>query len=138
MPVIFILMLQVAFASSVKNDDRVDNSFAFGYDAEAAEIVAATSSKRFKFDDDVDFSVTVTEADPLLGRVKFRLLAKEPVRYEGTITFEVIEPSGKTAYEESRAISFTLRPKQGQKVKAFKFPFTVPSGHYRVDVTFSR
>lgn len=136
-------MLPIAFAASVKDDDQVDNAFSFTYSAETDEMVVATSSKRFSFDDDVDFSVSVAENDdatnPLIGRVRFGLLAKRGVRYAGTITFKVVDPRGNApGYETSEPISFTLRPKKGQRVKTVTFPFDVASGDYVVDVSFSR
>ena len=134
-------MLPVAFAASVKNEDHVDNSFSFAFDTEADDIVAATSSKRYKFDDDVDFSVTVSESDneslPLVGRVKFRLLEKEPVRYEGTIHFKVVDVAGVVQHSEDRDVAFTLRRTQGRKGRTLLFYFDVPSGDYKVGVTFS-
>ena len=142
MPVVFILMLPVAFASSTKNEDRVDNSFAFAFDSEAEDIVAATSSKRYKFDDDVDFSVTVADSGdaelPLVGRVRFRLLDSEPIRYDGTIHFKIVSLTGGLSYSEDRDIAFTLRRTKGQRSETFLFPFEVPSGDYRVGVTFSK
>ena len=136
-------MLPIAFAASVKNDDHVDNSFSFTYNAEVDEMVVATSSKRFSFDDDVDFSVSVAETgdatNPLVGRVRFGLLAKRGVRYSGTITFRVVDPRGNAAgYETTEPVSFTLRPRKGQRVKTVTFPFDVASGDYTVDVSFSR
>ena len=140
-PVVFILMLPVAFASSTKNEDKVDNSFAFAFDSDADDIVAATSSKRYKFDDDVDFSVTVSESDnaelPLVARVRFRLLDKEPIRYDGTIHFKIVALTGGVSHSEDRPISFTLRRTKGERSETILFPFEVPSGDYRVGVTFS-
>ncbi len=132
-------MLPVAFAASVKNEDHVDNSFAFVYDTNASEIVAATSSKRFDFDDDVDFSVMVNETDEgsLVGQVRFNLLSKRAVRYEGTVHFRVRDISGALSYSEDRDVSFTLRRAKGQRSQRLTFPFTVPSGEYKVGVTFS-
>ena len=141
-PVVFILMLPIAFAASVKNDDHVDNSFSFTYDAETDDMVVATSSKRFSFDDDVDFSVSVAETNdattPLVGRVRFGLLAKRGVRYTGTITFRLVDATGNVAYETTEPVSFTLRPRKGQRVETVTFPFDVASGDYTVDVSFSR
>ncbi len=134
-------MLPVAFAASVKNEDHVDNSFAFAYDADTDEILAATSSKRYAFDDDVDFSVTVSEAEgelPLASRVRFRLLEREAVRYEGDIHFRIVNIAGDVIHEEQRDVAFTLRWREGRKSKAFVFPFDAPSGEYKVGVTFSR
>ncbi len=135
-------MLPVAFAASVKNEDHVDNSFAFAYDGDASDIVAATSSKRYNFDDDVDFSVTVSETDddenPLVGRVKFRLLAKDPVRYDGTIHFRVVGAGGAVGHSEDRPVAFTLDRKKGRRAHTLLFPFDVTSGDYKIGVTFSR
>jgi len=139
-PIAFILLLPVAFAASVKTDDRADNAFEFAYDAAAAEIAAATSSTRYKFDDDVGLFVNVAEAagdQPLVGVARFGLLAKKPVRYEGTMTLIVETVDGETAYEADRSVAFTLRPQKGKRVRRFAFPFAVPSGDYSVDVRFS-
>jgi len=139
-PIAFILLLPVAFAASVATD-RADNTFTFGYDGSGAEIVAATSSTRYSFDDDVSLFVNVAEIEdetPLVGRARFALLAKEPVRYEGTMTFIVKDADGRTAHETDKAVAFTLRPKAGKRVRSFSFPFDVPSGDYNVDVRFSR
>ncbi len=140
-PITFILLLPVAFAASVKTDDRADNAFEFAYDAAAAEIVAATSSTRYSFDDDVSLFVNVAEASgdtPLVGVARFGLLAKEAVKYEGTMTLTVKSAAGETAYETSRAVAFTLRPQKGKRVRRFAFPFNVPSGDYGVTVRFAR
>ncbi len=140
MPVLFILMLPVAFAASVKDEDKVDNSFSFAYDATSETITAATSSIRHTFVDDVDFSVAVSEMDgeaPLVGRVRFRLFAKEAVRYVGGVRFTVIDFDGNIAYSEERDVSFTLRPKR-RPARLLTFPFEVASGDYKVRVTFSR
>ena len=141
-PVLFILLLPVAFAASVKNDDRVDNAFAFTWDADADEIVTATSSIRSEFGDDVQFTVYVTEGNgrgPLLGRLRFDLLTDEAVRYAGTIHFEIIDGSRQTAFEDDRSVRFTLRPKSGKRVHNLKIPFDLAnSGDYSVKVTFSR
>ena len=139
-PITFILLLPVAFAASVKQDDRADNAFTFAFDATKPEIVAATSSTRYSFDDDVSLFVTVAEADgeqPLVGVARFGLLTKEPVRYEGTMNLSVKSAEGTTAYQTSRAVSFTLRPREGKRVRRFAFPFNVPSGDYEVFVRFS-
>ena len=141
-PVLFILLLPVAFAASVKNDDRVDNAFAFEYDADADEIVSATSSIRGKFGDDVQFTVFVTQGKgrrPLLGRLRFDLLTDRAVRYAGTIDFEIVDESRRTAFENDRSVRFTLRPKSGKRVHKLKMPFDLDkSGYYSVKVTFSR
>lgn len=140
-PITFILLLPVAFAASVKTDDRADNAFTFAYDATKAEIAAATSSTRYSFDDDVSLFVNVAETDgeePLVAVARFGLLAKEAVQYEGTMTLTVKSTTGNIAYQTDRAVSFTLRPKQGKRVRRFGFPFEVPSGDYSVTVRFSR
>ena len=141
-PVLFILLLPVAFAASVKDDDAVDNAFSFTYDTTNDEMVTAASSKQMKLDDDVDFTVSVAERNgnsPLLGRVRFGLLAKEGVRYRGTVRFQILRDSGGTAYEETRSVSFTLRPKGGQRTHTLTFPFDLDaSGDYSVEVTFGR
>lgn len=139
-PITFILLLPVAFAASVKRDDRADNAFTFAYDAAKPEIVASASSTRYKFDDDVSLFVTVAEAsgeERLVGVTRFGLLAKDPVRYDGTMTLSVKNAAGATAYQTSRAISFTLRPREGKRVRRLAFPFNVPSGDYEVLVRFS-
>lgn len=139
-PVIFILLLPVAFAASVKDDDKADNYFGFSYDAQSSAITAATSSKVYDLVDDVDFAVTVSESDgelPLVGKVKLRLLDKEPVRYNGTIYFRIIDAAGTVSHNAEKDVSFTLRPKH-QKSRAFSFPFDVETGTYKVRVTFSR
>lgn len=140
-PIVFILFLPVAFAASVKRDDRADNAFTFAYDSTNVEIVAATSSTRYSFDDDVSLFVNVAEATgdaPLVGVARFGLLKKEAVKYEGTMTFIVKTVAGSTAFSTDRAVSFTLRPKTGKRVRRFAFPFDVPSGDYEVTVRFSR
>ena len=140
MPVLFILMLPVAFAASVKNEDHVDNSFAFAYDSATESITAATSSKIYDFDDDVDFSVGVKETTgerPLVANVRFRLLSKEAVKYNGTLKLKIVNSSGDTAYSKNRRVSFTLRPK-GERLRRLDFPFDVETGEYKVGVTFSR
>jgi hypothetical protein len=141
-PVIFILLLPVAFAASVKDDDATDNAFTFSYDAVHDEMVTAASSKHVKLDDDVDFTVFVTERNgnaPLLGRVRFGLLEDKGVRYRGTVRFRIMRDSGGTAYEDTQSVSFTLRPKGGQRTHNLKFPFDLPdSGDYSVEVTFGR
>lgn len=142
-PVIFILLLPVAFAASVKDDDAVDNNFEFTYDAENDEMVDATSSKPpTNINDDVDFTVSIAEKNgnaPLLGRVRFGLLADEGVRYRGTVRLRVLADSGGATYEDTQPVSFTLRPKGGQRTHNLRFPFDLPeSGHYRVRVTFGR
>ena len=140
-PVVFILMLPIAFAASVKNDDHVDNAFSFTYDSEADKIVVASSSKRFAFDDDVDFTVSIAETEgdaPLVGRVRFGLLAKRGVRYAGKIKFRILDAAGNAGYETTQPISFTLRPERGKRTKTMTFPFDVQSGDYNVDVSFSR
>lgn len=135
-------MLPVAFASSVKNEDKTDNAFTFTFDAAADELVSATSSKQFKFDDDVDFTVSVadkTGTAPLLGRIRFGLLADEGVRYEGTVRFQILDATNSTAYEETDEVSFTLRPKKGKRTYNLKVPFDLStSGDYSVRVTFGR
>jgi len=139
-PITFILLLPVAFAASVKRDDRADNAFSFAYDAAAAEIVAATSSTRYSFDDDVSLFVNVAESagdQPLVGFARFGLLAKKPVKYDGIMTLTVTTPGGDTAYETDRAVAFTLRPQKGKRVRRFAFPFNVPSGDYDVSVRFA-
>ena len=40
-PVIFILLLPIAFAASVKDDDAIDNAFTFTYDTTKNEMVDA-------------------------------------------------------------------------------------------------
>ena len=141
-PVMFILLLPVAFAASVKDDDATDNAFSFTYDAAHDEMVAAASSKHMKLDDDVDFTVFVMEKNgnaPLLGRVRFGLLEDEGVRYKGTVRFRILRDSGGAAYEDTQSVSFTLRPKGGQRNHNLKFPFDLPdSGDYSVEVTFGR
>ena len=141
MPVVFILLLPVAFAASVKMDDHADNAFTFEYDAEKAEIVNAASSTRHSLGDDVSFFVSVSEAQgslPLVGKTRLALSGDQAVRYDGTMTLTVEDGSGPPAVEQDREVSFTLRPKQGKKVRTFAFPFDVPSGDYGVTVTFSR
>ena len=138
-PVVFILLLPIAFASSVKNEDHADNSYAFTYDAESREIVTATSSKRYDLNDDVDVTVTIEESDdgaPLMGRVQFSLLAKEPVRYEGTVRFRVLDDPGQVAFEATREVSFRLRPQGRHRHERINFPFDVPSGDYWITVKF--
>ncbi len=140
-PITFILLLPVAFAASVKVDDRADNAFTFAYDATTSELVDAASSTRYKFDDDVSLFVNVAETDdetPLLGRARFALLAKEPVKYDGTMTFVVKTADGGTVYESDQPVSFTLRPKPGKRVRTFALPFAVPTGEYEVTLRFSR
>lgn len=140
-PITFILLLPVAFAASVKQDDRADNAFTFAYDASGAELVAATSSTRYRFDDDVSLFVNVAETDagePLLATARFALIAKEAIKYEGTMTLSVKSVEGATAFQTSRAVSFTLRPRKGKRVRTFTFPFEVPTGDYQVNVRFSR
>lgn len=142
MPVIFILLLPVAFAASVKDDDRVDNFFSFTFDADEDELVTASSSVRHKQGDDVFFTVSIADKagrTPLLGRVRFGLIADEGVRYNGTVSFEVVSASGGSAYEADKPVSFTLRPKKGKRAQTFRFPFDLPdSGDYSVRVTFGR
>lgn len=141
MPVLFILLLPIAFAASVKQDDKADNVFTFTYDATDDELVSAASSKYFKMDDDVDFTVSVTDqgASPLMGRVRFGLLADEGVRYTGEIHYKILDGSGDPVFEEDRAVSFTLRPRAGKKTQTVRFPFDLAtSGDYSVKVTFSR
>ena len=141
-PVVFILLLPVAFAASVKRDDHADNAFTFAYDAEKDEIVAAASSTRHSLDDDVSFFVTVAERNsataPLAGKVRLALASDEAIRYEGTMTFTVESFAGDPVFQDDRTVSFTLRPKKGKKAEAFSFPFDVPSGDYSVTVSFSR
>lgn len=140
MPVVFILLLPVAFAASVKKDDHADNAFSFAYDAEADSMVNATSSTRHTLDDDVSLFVNVAESaggSPLVGKSRFELSSKKAVRYDGTLTFTV-DDAGTTAFESTRHVAFTLRPKPGKRVRSFTFPFDVPTGYYDVTVTFSR
>lgn len=141
-PVLFILLLPVAFAASVKDDDTADNAFTFTYDAEDNEIVTAASSKHVKIDDDVDFTVSVAEKNgnsPLLGRVRFGLLDDEGVRYRGKVRFRILSDAGGTAYEDTDSVYFTLRPKSGQRTHSLRFPFDLAaSGGYSVEVTFGR
>lgn len=141
-PVLFILLLPVAFAASVKDEDAADNAFTFTYDAENDDIVAAASSKQMKIDDDVDLTVFVAEKrgnSPLLGRVRFGLLADEGVRYRGTVRFEIMSDSGGAGYDDTESVSFTLRPKGGKRTHTLKFPFDLTdSGDYSVEVTFGR
>ena len=132
-------MLPVAFAASVKNEDHVDNSFAFAYEATTSSITAATSSKIYDFDDDVDFSVGVRESngtEPLIANVKFRLLDKEAVKYSGTVRLRIVNSSGDVGYSKSKRVSFTLRPK-GDRLHRMDFPFDVETGEYKVGVNFS-
>jgi hypothetical protein len=140
-PVIFILLLPVAFAASVKDDDAVDNNFEFTYEAENDEIVTATSSMVHKINDDVAFTVSVAEksgSSPLVGRVRFGLLDDEGVRYRGKVRFRILSASG-TAYEDTQSVAFTLRPKSGKRSHSLRFPFDLPeSGDYSVDVRFGR
>lgn len=139
-PILFILLLPVAFAAEVKNDDVPDNVFTFVYDAEADEIVGATSSKMVVADDDVDISVVVVESEstsPLAGRVRFLLVTKKPVRYDGTVVFKVIDGAGTTAYETTKPVSFTLRKERSKRARSVTFRFDVPTGEYQVDITFS-
>lgn len=134
-------MLPIAFAASVKNDDHVDNSFSFTYDSDADEMVVASSSKRFKLDDDVDFTVSVAESDgsrPLVGLIRFGLLGKTAVRYSGRVRFRILDTAGKASFQTSKPVSFTLRPKPGRRTKLLRVPFDVASGHYTVAVSFSR
>ena len=142
MPVIFILLLPVAFAASTKDDDKPDNFFSFTFDADKDEVITAASSKQSKLDDDVDFTVYVNEHNrsaPLLGRMRFGLLADEAVRYDGTVRFQILDNSGATAYEDSESVRFTLRPKKGKRTHNLKFPFDLTnSGDYSVRVTFGR
>ena len=138
-PVVFILLLPIAFASSVKNEDHADNSYAFTYDAESREIVQATSSKRYDLNDDVDVTVTLEESDdeaPLEGRVQFSLLKNEPIRYEGTVRFRVLDDPNQVAFEATREVSFRLRPQGRHRHERIKFPFDVPSGDYWITVKF--
>lgn len=141
-PVLFILLLPVAFAASVKDDDAIDNAFSFTYDAADDEIVTAASSKQMKLGDDVDFTVSVAEKpgnSPLLGRVRFGLLAEDGVRYRGTVRFQILDDSGATAYEDTDSVAFTLRPRAGQRTHNLRFPFDLAdSGDYSVEVTFGR
>lgn len=142
MPVIFILLLPVAFAASVKDADKPDNFFTFTFDADQDELVVAASSKQTKLDDDVDFTVYVADKRgpaPLLGRLRFGLLADEAVRYVGTVRFQILDASGRVAYQDNESVRFTLRPKKGKRTHNLRFPFDLSeSGDYSVKVTFGR
>ena len=140
MPVVFILILPIALAASIKNGDRADNHFTFVYDSET-ESFEAYSSNFVDSTDDVEFMVYVAESNgttPLVGRVMFRLLKKtEGVRYDGDVRFRVIDDDNKVAYTATEEVSFTLRPKDGMRKHRITFPFDVPTGLYSVTVRFS-
>lgn len=142
MPVIFILLLPVAFAASVKDDDSADNFLSFTFDADNDELVTVASSVRHKQGDDVFFTVTVDEKEgnvPLLGKVRFGLLADEGVRYDGTMHFDVLDSAGQVAFSHDKPVNFTLRPKKGKRTHALRIPFDLSSsGDYSIDVTFGR
>ena len=142
MPVIFILLLPVAFAASVKDDDQADNFLSFVFNAEEDDLEAVASSVRHKEGDDVFFTVTVDEKrgnTPLVGKVRFGLLADEAVRYDGTMNFRVLTETGQVAFDEDQPVRFTLRPKGGKRAHNFKIPFDLgTSGDYYLDVTFGR
>lgn len=141
MPVVFILLLPVAFAASVKRDDHADNAFTFTYNSDKGEIVTAASSTRHSLGDDVSFFVFVAEAkgaSPLVAKTRLALSDDHAVRYNGTMTLTVEDETGRPAFKDDRSVSFTLRPKPGKKVRTFSFPFDVPSGDYGVTVKFSR
>jgi hypothetical protein len=141
-PVIFILLLPVAFAASVKDDDQADNFLSFTFNAEDDDLETVASSVRHKEGDDVFFTVTVDEKHgnaPLLGKVRFGLLTDEAVRYDGTMHFRVLDRTGQVAFDKDQPVRFTLRPKGGKRAHNFKIPFDLAqSGDYSLDVTFGR
>lgn len=139
---IFILLLPVAFAASVKDDDQADNFLTFTFNAEEDELEAVASSVRHKQGDDVFFTVTVMEKRgnaPLVSKVRFGLLAEEGIRYDGTMHLDVRDSAGTVAFSEDKPVRFTLRPKKGKRAQSFRIPFDLAaSGDYSIDVTFSR
>lgn len=141
MPVIFILLLPVAFAASVKDDDQADNFLSFTFNADEDELETVASSVRHKQGDDVFFTVTVDEKRgnvPLVGKVRFGLLADEGVRYDGTMHFDVLDNASGVAFSEDKPVRFTLRPRNGKRAQSFKIPFDLPaSGDYSIALTFS-
>ena len=142
-PVIFILLLPIAFAASVKNDDKADNSLTFAFDAQTDRLDWVASSVRQRQGDDVFFTVSIAERrgnSPLVGHVRFGLLAKEAIRYRGTLRFQVVENgSRRAAYVDDKRVRFTLRPKKGNRNHRVRFPFDLAeSGDFYVRVSFRR
>ena len=137
-PVLFVLLLPIAFAAV--SQDRADNSLTFSYDADADEITGAASSVRHSRGDLVDFITTVADREgepPLVGRITLRLIGSTPVTYNGTFTFVVTNADGDTAFSQSQVKKFTLRPKAGKRMKRLRYPFDLPSGDYSVRAKFA-
>ncbi|MGH2807544.1 MAG: hypothetical protein ACRDKT_09720 [Actinomycetota bacterium] len=140
-PVLFVLLLPIALAGpTVMNRDRADNSLAFTYDADSAQITKAVSTKPpITKGDRVDFLTVVDESSPpgrVVGRITLRLIGKRPVTYNGTFTYTVKDASGNVAFKATRDRRFTLRPKAGRRFASLRFTFDLPSGDYAVAARF--
>ena len=139
-PVIFVLMLPVAFAATtVMQRDRADNSMSFRYNAEADEISEATSSIRYRRGDPVMMTTTVQDVDtdpPLRGTITLRLNGDRTVAYDGTFTFRLVDETGVVAHEASKDAAFSLRPRDGKRAKKLSYDFDLPTGTYSVFATF--
>lgn len=139
-PVIFVLMLPVAFAATtVMQRDRADNFMSFTYDADANEISEAASSIRYRRGDPVTVTTTVQDADtdpPLRGTITFRVNGDRTVAYDGTFTFRLVDATGQVAHEATKDAAFTLRPRAGKRAKKLYYRFDLPSGGYSVFATF--
>jgi hypothetical protein len=133
-----VMLASGAAAALIQDRDQADNFFDFTYRSRKG-ITQAGSSMIVKRHDPVQFTVAVGEqkGTPLYGRVALELARRKPVRYSGTLTFVVTDDAGVTAYTADEPISMTLRPRAGQRSERFRFPFTVPDGHYNVTATFS-
>ena len=127
-----------ALAASNQDRDQADNYYDFTYKSDKG-ITSASSSIILKRHDPVQFTVAVGEnhGHSLYGRVVLELARAKAMHYGGTMTFTVTDDSGTTAYTADEPIDVTLRAKRGRRSEKFRFPFTVPDGHYNVTATFS-
>lgn len=141
---VFVLLSSSAGAEPLDvRSDRSDNTFYFTYEGASGEITESSSSARFVRNDPVTFLLYVSEApegaddgERLRARFAFELNKRRVVRYRGSFTLEVRNSLGAVAYTDSVERRIVLRPRPGERKKAFKIFFDVPTGSYEAKALF--
>ncbi len=142
---ILLLSGGTAFAAPTATErDRADNSFSFRYNADTGKMPFALSGTTTTRRDKVSFFAYARERDGkgegkrLLGLVTLRLVANEPVAYDGVFTYSVLNTSGQTAFQSSKSRKIVLRPKKGKRTARLRFVYDLPSGDYSLNATFNQ
>ena len=127
---------QATAAPRVVGVDRSDNRVSFGYEADGGTITSETTTMQDGINPDVDFRVTIDEAEGtgsgLLARITLRLDADRAQTYDGWFSLHVEDADGETAFHRSRPRYVRLRPEPGSRRASIRYTFDLPSGDYKL------